>query len=457
MFRNLTYCCLLGLAVAGCAGCDSRGPTADPTPLVTHAQAVAAELFASKSGVSLGVTVPEGLTLLALEDIPSTNAFNPVVSVRQQMTPWERAEIAAALEVAGLAPEEAPVIASVIAPEEFVNVNAQIAAVGASADDAGLDAARHAYALALPLVAYPVQWKGATFYPAMIFSVPPGNTPDEEDHRIELFRFLLALLAVIPAQDPPVAPPPAPNCQPLVPNTDAAVRDARSRLSPANLHKNHPNPNAKQGQWMHDPQNNRVARGQTLTFYKAQLGVGCDNPNSWGVGLESFDLQFRIVLGPGAANRPAADSGQTPGGLEGTLAHEAEHGETLAEAFRAALDGQNWNGIPWGIKTVLDSMRTTRYKTRRAAERALPTYRRRLETAVERLIRSSANLHAPAGAAPGANTAPRDGTPEPLDNPDQQTVNDAKPRQAWIDEVKDLVNTQGYKSYTSPGQFGAYP
>ncbi len=163
------------------------------------------------------------------------------------------------------------------------------------------------------------------------------------------------------------------------------------------------------------------------------------------------------MLGPGAQNRPPADNGQTPGGLEGTLAHEAEHGETMAEAFRAALDGQHWNGIPWGIKSVLDDMMSKRYKTRKEAIVAKLNFQKRLDETIERLIRASGVQHSSASATPNANSAPRDDTAEPLDNPDQQKVNDQKKKKDGIKEMKNLTKKHGYKSYVKPGHFGNYP
>src|SRR5262249_37947489 len=148
---------------------------------------------------------------------------------------------------------------------------------------------------------------------------------------------------------------------------------------------------------------------------KVTLGVGCEkieNKERWGVGLVFLDAQFRIVLGPGAKDRPAADGGATPGGLEGVLGHETKHGDMIGDAVSAALDtGGKWNGLDWQIREVLDEMAKKRFDTKAAAEEAKKKWQKLLEERLAKLLKTAANIH----TDKKDKMEPRDGSSEVLD------------------------------------------
>ena len=351
------------------------------------------------------------------------------------------------------------VVGYLLVPQDFASANAILGAV----ERRPLRSDRFAYAIALRLETAGLDWPGASA-PFAVVAFRPVSASLERDAEepppadpppAELLRRLLATLFVIQIGDEAQrARRGGADCNEKIPDTSAAIDAARGRFG-KETYKKELAPGRKQGKWAHDPGNKRIARGQTLPFYKVELGVGCEKTEDkveWGVGLVSLDVQFRIVLGPGAKDHEAADAGATPGGLEGTLGHETKHGDVIGEAVSAALDaGGKWNGFDWGIRQVLDDMKKKRFATKKEAEDAKVKWQKLLEERLAKLLSAAANLH----TNKAGEVAPRDGSAEKLDK-EKNKVDDETKVDDWSKEVKQL-QTDGYKSVVKPGLFGNYP
>jgi hypothetical protein len=350
--------------------------------------------------------------------------------------------------------------AYLLIPEDFAAADAHMGNGDPKAERSVLSSERYAFALALPVIGGEAQHLFAVVGFRPVF--PPierdaDRPPPKNPRPAELLRRLLTALLVMQVDDKPgdgKVPAVDPNCPGNIPDTAATIKKTRDRFG-KETYKNSLGPGPKQGQWTNDPTNNRIAWGQTLPFYKIELGVGCEKiegKEQWGVGLVFLDAQFRIVLGPGAKDRPAADGGATPGGLEGVLGHETKHGDMIGDAMNAALDaGGKWNGLDWKIREVLDEMTTKRFPTKDAAVAAMKKWQKILEERLAKLLQGAANNH----TDKKGEMAPRSGTSEVLDK-DKNKVADEMKLDDWIKEVKQL-QTDGYKSLVDPGHLGKYP
>jgi len=365
--------------------------------------------------------------------------------------------------------------AVILLPDKFDLINLQLDRFYPNQTSTLLDPDVHEYAFVIPASNYRWQSNGMTIFPSMVigfdidFPLLPADSDEDDveeainpdttrERHAALLEYLLPLLAMPVGDMPNQAPPKQPACPPpVVPDTDATISNAKGRITRSKIHTNNQVGSQKQGDWARirsitQDGHRTNFKGLTLLFYKILVSEGCDRTGKWHVGLSNLDVQFRILVDKDAQQlRPAADGGTTPGGIQGTLGHEAEHGEAVGWMISEMLRFKQSPGIKF--KKVIDEMKRKSYASKLQAQKAAKKYQARLEAVMKLALRAGAT-HSPKGTNRNATVFPRNDEAERIDDANQRKLTDRKVYDDLKKDMNDLVSKHEYKPYHKPGMHG---